>query len=36
VHSILESMHNAQIAAASKWAQVGEPLREVKAERKAG
>jgi len=36
VHSILESMRNAQIAAASKWAQVGEPLREVTTERKAG
>jgi len=36
VHSILESMHSAQIAASSKWAQVGEPLREVNAERKAG
>ena len=36
VHSILESTRNAQIANATKWAQVGEPLHEVKTERKAG
>lgn len=34
VHSILESMRNAQIATASTWERVGEPLREVSAERR--
>jgi len=34
VHSILESMHSAQIATATTWAQFGAPLREVMGERK--
>jgi len=34
VHSILESMRNAQIADASTWAQFGTPLREVTSERR--
>jgi hypothetical protein len=34
VHSILESMRNAQIAHATSWAQLGEPLREVTSERR--
>ena len=33
-HSILESMRNARIATASTWEKVGEPLREVSAERR--
>ena len=34
VHSILESMRNTRIATASTWEKVGEPLREVGAERR--
>jgi hypothetical protein len=34
VHSIMESMRSAQIANATTWAQIGEPLREVTPERR--
>ena len=34
VHSILESMRNAQISNATSWSQLGAPLREVTSERK--
>ena len=34
VHSIMESMRSAQIANATRWAQIGEPLREVTPERR--
>ena len=34
VHSIMESMRSPQIASASSWAQIGEPLREVMPERR--
>jgi hypothetical protein len=33
-HSVMEHLRSAQLAAAADWAQVGEPLREVTAERR--